>query len=559
MQIKNEEQLIELLLNGDFMDRASVNEVQKEAKTSKKNVADLILEKGLMNKEEIGQLIAEVNNWNFVSLNKEGVNVSIMNLIPLGVAEKHEAIAFDEDDYTVKIAMTNPEDMSFIHMLEKKAHKNVEAYFAIKDDITSQYSLYKSDMSEQLQKIIISQTKAAKKDEEKTGATIQIVDMLITNGYDRDASDIHIEPFEEYTLVRFRVDGLLQDVVKIPADFHAHLISRIKVIAHLRTDEHQTPQDGKIHFKMTNEEIDIRVSIVPTTDGENVVMRILSDRAASYTLEDIGMLKSDLVRFEKIIKKPWGMILATGPTGSGKTTSLYAMLKILNQKHVNTSTIEDPVEYNIEGITQIQVNPKADLTFASGLRSIVRQDPDIIMVGEIRDNETASIAINSAMTGHVVLSTLHTNDAATTLPRLLDMGIEPFLVASTVNVVVAQRLVRKICSRCITSYEGNYEKLSEQMPLSILEELARGKDKITLYKGTGCKKCNQTGYSGRTGVFEILEMDTEIRRMVTSNSDADAIKQKAISKGMVTMFEDTKEKVLNGVTTIDELIRVVKM
>ena len=338
------------------------------------------------------------------------------------------------------------------------------------------------------------------------------------------------------------------------------IVSRIKILAKLRTDETRQAQDGKILTRLDDEKLDIRVSVVPTTQGEKTVMRLLSAKGKYFDLADLGMSVPDLKIVKKAIRESYGMILSTGPTGSGKTTSLYALIKILNSRNINICTIEDPVEYDLEGVNQIQVNPKTNLTFADGLKSILRQDPDIIMVGEIRDSETASIAVNSAMTGHLVLSTLHTNDAAIALPRLLDMKIEPFLIASTVNVVIAQRLVRRICMKCIVSYvlspeevEGLKQEIDFKKFLNITEL-----DEIRFYKGKGCEHCNKSGYTGRIGIFEVLEVKDNIKELILVRADADKIKKQAIENGMTTMLEDGFGKVISGLTSIEEVLRVIK-
>lgn len=330
------------------------------------------------------------------------------------------------------------------------------------------------------------------------------------------------------------------------------------MLSKLRTDEHQKAQDGKLVTKIEEDNLDLRVSIVPITNGEKVVMRLLSEKSRQFSLEDLGFSETDLVKVTTAYKKPHGMILSTGPTGSGKTTSLYAILKLLNKREVNIATIEDPVEYDMDGINQIQVNEKTELTFAKGLRSIVRQDPDIILVGEIRDEETAGIAINSAMTGHLVLSTLHTNDAATSIPRLTDMNIEPFLISSTVNIIIAQRLVRKICQNCRVSYESPVKDLTKNLSDASVAKHFKGEEKARLYKGQGCPTCQHTGYTGRIGVFEILEITDEIRKAIVDKKPANIIHDLAIKSGMTTMLDDGLEKTKKGLTTIEEVVRVTK-
>jgi type II secretory ATPase GspE/PulE/Tfp pilus assembly ATPase PilB-like protein len=385
---------------------------------------------------------------------------------------------------------------------------------------------------------------------------INLIDYIIEKAYHSHVSDIHIDPTAKYVRVRMRIDGVLQEMEEIPKSIHSEVISRIKVLSGLRTDEHQAAQDGRFRyaFRDKSRNIDLRVSIVPTYHGENVVIRLLTDKAANHSLETLGFSERDRMKILHALKKPTGMILATGPTGSGKTTTLYTLIKMLNAPDVSIVTIEDPIEYAVEHIEQIQVNARAGLTFANGLRSILRQDPNIIMVGEIRDAETASIAVNTALTGHLLLSTLHTNDAATTLPRLLEMKIESYLVASTVNIAMAQRLVRKICIHC-----------KEEVPISeamknVLGETfstARLEGKKTLMKGRGCEKCGGSGYSGRIVLSEVIVADNDIREAILRRASSDEIKQIAIKNGMTTMFEDGIEKVLQGHTTLEEVLRVV--
>ena len=384
--------------------------------------------------------------------------------------------------------------------------------------------------------------------------------------HDNRASDIHIEPLENSVSVRFRIDGILHEAVQYPHALHDKIIFRIKIMARLRTDEHAAAQDGRFDYKKEDARFDIRVSVAPITNGENVVMRLLAESSRRLSLEDLGLSGADLEKIKRASAKPYGMLLSVGPTGSGKTTSLYAILQILNKPEVNIMTIEDPVEYNMEHVQQMQVNSKKDLTFATGLRSIVRQDPDIIMVGEIRDNETADMAINASMTGHLLLSTLHANDAATAFPRLMDMGVEPFLAASSMNIIVAQRLVRKICEKCKRSYFLSKEELNvlkSEPRLSMYIKKISGKNdfsKIRFYKGEGknCKSCGNTGYSGRIGIFEVMEIIEELRPLITSKASSDIIDKKAKELGMTSMLFDGLTKVSQGVTTLEEIIRATK-
>ena len=383
---------------------------------------------------------------------------------------------------------------------------------------------------------------------------IYLVNGLVEQAFRARASDIHIDPAEAKVDIRFRVDGVLHDAYVLPKAIQSEVTTRIKVLSGLRTDEHQAAQDGRFRIVADGTNVDVRVSITPTYYGENAVLRLLSTQAENYTLEGLGFTGLSLDRVKRNIRKPYGMILATGPTGSGKTTTLYTILKNLNTREVSIITIEDPVEYAIDGIEQIQVNTRTGLTFANGLRSILRQDPNIIMVGEIRDEETAGIAVNAALTGHLVLSTLHTNDAATTLPRLLDMDIEPFLIASTVNIAMAQRLLRKICTNCSVKRELTKEE-AESLK-NILPAKLQGQ-KLVFYSGKGCDQCDKTGYKGRVAIREILEMDDEIRVALMRRADASEIKKIAIKNGMTTMIENGIQQALDGKTTIEEILRVI--
>lgn len=385
---------------------------------------------------------------------------------------------------------------------------------------------------------------------------IKLVDDMMAYAYASRVSDVHLEPYEDKLMARMRIDGILVDVFDFAKNLHSGIITRIKVLGGMRTDEHQAAQDGRFRMSIKDPErqFDVRVSIVPTYYGENGVLRLLAEQTAINSLDDLAFTDIDRKKIRKAVQTPYGMILATGPTGSGKTTTLYTILRELNTREVSVITIEDPIEYSLEGVDQIQVNTRTGLTFANGLRSVLRQDPNIIMVGEIRDQETASIAVNAALTGHKLLSTIHTNDAATTLPRMLDMGVEPFLVASTVNVAIGQRLVRMICPDCkvprrIT--EGEFNALKENIPAAILD------DHRNFSQGKGCAVCNHTGYRGRMGIYEIMEMNDFIREAIMRRADAGEIKKIAIKNGMTTLLEDGFKKAVEGRTTIEEILRVV--
>ena len=398
-----------------------------------------------------------------------------------------------------------------------------------------------------------------KVDEElQKGSEVSIINLvasLIEHAYDSRASDVHIDPEDKKIRVRLRIDGVLHNSFIFPEEIHSEIITRIKVLSGLRTDEHQAAQDGRFRLNFKNGElVDVRVSITPTFYGENAVLRLLAEKAEKFTLDTLGFNKKDKEKILKAVKKPYGMILSTGPTGSGKTTILYTLIKILNTPEISIITIEDPIEYAIEGIDQIQVNSRTSLTFANGLKSILRQDPNIIMVGEIRDEETAAIAVNAALTGHLLLSTLHTNDAATTLPRLLDMKIEPFLIASTINIAIGQRLVRKICPDCKIKKPVSIDEMKSLSEILPKETLAKYEN---FYQGAGCNKCDNSGYRGRIGIFEILEINNDIRDAIVRKANANEIKEIAVKNGMTTMIGDGLQKALAGITTIEEILRVI--
>ncbi len=384
--------------------------------------------------------------------------------------------------------------------------------------------------------------------EEETSPAVSFVNQTLIKAVNLSASDIHIEPYENTSIVRLRLDGILHEYTRIPLSLHEQVVSRIKVLANLNVAERRVPQDGKIAVKVGRKHLDIRVSVVPTVFGERVVLRLLEKGGKLLRLEDLGLWEEDLIKLRRLAQKPYGIVLATGPTGAGKSTTLYAMILEIKSPKRNIITIEDPPEYQIEGVSQIQVNPKVGLTFAVGLRAILRQDPDVIMVGEIRDSETAEIAVQSALTGHLVLSTLHTNDAPSAITRLFDLGIEPFLIASALEGVIAQRLVRRICPHCKEPYKPTEEELSE---LGLSGE-------YTFYRGRGCEHCMGTGYRGRTGIYEVLEVDEEVKKHILKTQDAVELRNFAKSKGFKSMLEDGIRKVLAGITTSEEVLRAVK-
>lgn len=521
---------------------------------------DSIIENDLIGEDDLGKIIADYLKIPFVSLSKLTIPLDSLQLIPALVARSQHTVVFGVEGENLKIGTYLPQHLAFFEMVAKKAGLGYKLYFATKNDIDQTLSLYRQSLKTEFEKFFAQDSldKAKAQPLQNEFPIAKIVDSLLEYAYEDKASDIHIEPEAENSLVRFRIDGVLHDIIKIPRQFHDQIITRIKVLARLRTDEHLSAQDGKLRVKTGEGEIDVRVSIVPIVDGEKTVLRLLSAHNRQFGLADLGMNENDLNKVKDGFSKPYGLILSTGPTGSGKTTTIYAILKILNTREKNIATIEDPVEYEIEGINQIQANLKTNLTFASGLRSILRQDPDIIYVGEIRDEETASIAINSATTGHLVLSTLHTNDAATALVRLIDMKVEPFLVSSTVNVIVAQRLIRQICDKCKVSYTKNTAKLAEKIPAELVKKYLGSSKEVRLYKGAGCPVCHQTGFVGRVGIFEIMQVSPPIQDLINKKTDSAIITQQAVKEGMTTMFEDGLAKAQRGVSTIEEVMRATK-
>lgn len=556
----SDDKLKEHLLSVKLLDEKVLAETQEYAKNSNISLTDALIEKDIVTDENLGMLISDSLKVPFIILSKITIPEDVYRIIPERIARKYKAIPFIRDEQGVRVGMADPFNKQVLEMITKKTNLPAYPYYATERDIYNKLWIYRRDLQKTFDDILKEQVMVGGKSLSKSAPIAKIVEMIISYSYQDRTSDIHIEPHEDKTLVRFRIDGILHDVLTLPKALHERISTRLKVMASLRTDEHMAPQDGKIRIALEEEQLDIRVSILPVVYGEKIVMRLLASRFRQFSLVDLGMKEHDLKKVESGFKKSYGMVLSTGPTGSGKTTSIYAILKIINSRSKNITTIEDPVEYRMKGVNQIQTNSKADLTFASGLRSILRQDPNIIFVGEIRDSETANIAVNAALTGHLVLSTLHTNDAATSLPRLSDMGVEPFLVASTVNVIVAQRLLRKICEMCKSSVSIMREEMLQSLPVEIVNKHFDSKEEIRIYKGAGCNVCHNTGYSGRIGVFEVLEVTNSIRKLIVQKADADEILAQAVKEyDMTTMLDDGLKKVIEGVTTIEEVLRVTKV
>ena len=572
-----EKSLLKAILEGELVAKKEAEEAQDEAKKARKSLESVLIEKNLVTEDQMAELKAKLMGNKFVKLKNLTIRKDILNIISEPIASSHQLIAFDKNEKKLKVATLDPDDLQTFEFIHKQTGLEIEVYLTTPTDLREVLKQYHKSLKAEFEDIAkVDQAVGVEDDSQLKELAqdlpiIRIVDTLLEYAIFEGASDIHIEPTEKEVIVRYRIDGILRDVMTLPKKTQSGIVARIKILANLKLDEHRLPQDGR--FKIMNDDyrISFRVSIIPVFDGEKIVMRLLNESAQVLTLEQLGFASSALELVQANIKKPHGMILVTGPTGSGKTTTLYTIMNILNTPNVNIVTIEDPIEYRMPRINQSQVSPKIGYTFASGLRAFLRQDPNIIMVGEIRDNETAEIAVNAAMTGHLVLSTLHTNDAPTAFPRLQDMQIPSFLIASTTNVVIAQRLARKICQNCKEEYElsmDTMKELEKQYDLSAIIDLfvkeklvtsaKQAFKNITFWRGKGCKQCNNDGYRGRVGIYEVLSMSEGVQELVLKHASAEEIKAQAVKEGMLTMLQDGFLKAKRGVTTIDELLRVTK-
>ncbi len=551
------EELYKVLQEMGVIDQKDLDEALAVAKEEDLWLGDVLIERNLISDRDLGIVVADYHHLPFIDLAEGDVlNPEALNWISFEAVKRQQTVVFDQTEDLIKVATTKPENKEFLNFLEKKFGKKVKLYWATKRGIEKVLRMYGGKAEEKFKELLKKAERVT--DINEDFPIIEFVREVLRYAQNEMVSDVHIEPTKEYGMIRFRIDGILHEIVRYPIHLHERIVMRIKVMAHLRTDDHLHPQDGKISLELEGGDLDIRVSIVPLTHGEKVVMRLLSVKSRQFSLSQLGMNEENMAKLKKAYNAAYGMLLVTGPTGSGKTTTLYAVLKILNKREVNIMTIEDPVEYEISGINQIQVNEQTNVTFADGLRSIVRQDPDIIFVGEIRDEETAKIAINSAMTGHLVLSTLHTNTAAGAMPRFIEMGVEPFLVASSVRTIIAQRLVRKICDACKVSKEIKRSELEGKVKKEILDGLFGKRESMRIYQGKGCQACHGTGYHDRVGIFEVLEMSEKIKEAIVEKADADELAKLAREEGMKTMLEDGLEKVKLGITTLEEVLRVTE-
>jgi type IV pilus assembly protein PilB len=659
LKIKTDE-LKQLLIENNLATEKKLLEVEKTADDQHASFQDLLISKKIVSEKDLVKLYGQIYKIPFVDLSTVEIQKDVISRLPEKVARRYQAVVFaiNEDD-SVNLAMSDPMDIQAVQFIEKEVGFSTKVFIATTSDILQALDLYKEGLSSEISKVIEESEEEISIDsnelaEDKINSQnvqeivqeapiARALNIILEYAVKSRASDIHIEPREAFIQIRYRVDGILLDTMSLPTSILSSLTTRIKILANLRIDEHRIPQDGRIKIKVGSQVVSIRVSTLPIVDGEKVVMRLLDESGKPPTLEELGFSGTALWGIKSSLAKPHGMLLVTGPTGSGKSTTLYSALSMLNSIEVNISTVEDPIEYRMPGVNQTQVNTKTGMTFASGLRALLRQDPDIIMVGEVRDKETAEMAVHAALTGHVVLSTLHTNNAAGCLPRLLDMEVEPFLISSTVNAVIGQRLVRKLCPDCRAPYQVPPEQIEEvikefdldpnflfttpskelakvvaesvtqskdagvggehTIPAppgltdkeSILDQIAKDPDiinrtlgqaeesqkslrekiflvndtakkeshsghnlSLTLFRGVGCRKCGNTGYKGRLGIYEVLEVSDKIQAAIINHESTDSLQKISVEEGMITMGQDGFIKALIGVTTIEEVLRVTR-
>jgi len=542
----------EILVEQGYINQKQLTEVLEEQKITGEKLGEILTRKGLISREELEHCVAIQTGIASFDLSTHIIDPDIIKLVPEDFARKYKLIPVFIIENVLTVAMSDPSNIFVIDELQRLTKMNVEAVLVQELDVHKAQDQYYGG-SGTLGQIVASINKDKLADSEKLGEEapiIKIVNYLIVQAVQQKASDIHIEPEEKVLNIRYRIDGMLRRQPSLPKDLSGAIISRFKIMAGLDIAEKRLPQDGRILMKIGNKDIDFRVSSCPTVHGENIVLRILDKTGLVVGLESLGFPPREFGTFKEMIMSPYGIVLVTGPTGSGKTTTLYSALQIINKEHLNIMTVEDPVEYQFPGMRQVHVNVKAGLTFAAALRSFLRQDPNVIMVGEIRDRETAEIAVQAALTGHLVFSTLHTNDTPSSFTRLIDMGVEPFLVSSSILGILAQRLVRKVCDRCKEFYEPPAELIRS---IGLEDKVSTG---VKFAKGKGCSICNQTGYKGRSGIFELLKVSPAIQEMVLKKVSADVIREIAVKEGMSTLRQAAVGKLLAGVTTVEEVIRV---
>jgi len=554
MADKNADKLGEILVEDGYISRQQLDDAKEDQKMTGERLGDILVKKGWIGQAELTRAMAKQTGISAFDLSNYIIEPEVVGLVPEDISLKYKVIPVFKMNYILTVAMIDPTNVFVIDELSRVTGCTIEPVLAEEMAIRKAQDQYYGGAGT-IREIVNSIDKEKLKDSEHMGEEapiVKLVNILIVEAVQANASDIHIEPEEKFVGVRYRIDGVLNTHSFLPKDLQGAVISRFKIMANLDIAEKRMPQDGRIMMKVGTKDIDFRASTCPTVHGENVVLRILDKSNMTLGLENLGFPKDELKKFEGVLAQPYGIILVTGPTGSGKTTTLYSALQKLNKEDINLMTVEDPVEYQFPRIRQVQINPKAGLTFATALRSFLRQDPDVVMVGEIRDKETAEIAVQAALTGHLVLSTLHTNDSPTTFTRLVDMGIEPFLVSSSILGVLAQRLMRKVCSKCKEEY------IPSPVIIDTLELKGKDISNLKLFRGRGCKLCSNTGYKGRTGIYELLCVDTEIQEMILKKASADDIRDAAEKKGMRTLRQSAIEKMLSGMTTPEEVARVTQ-
>jgi len=551
--------LRQILTSSGFVSEEDYDEAVVSAVELERPISDLLIFRGLISESALGQLIAEHLEVPYISLKTRSIKLETLEIIPEKQARVHSMIPFEQDDKKLHVAFVDPQDFEAMEAAKRNTKLKIEPYYILPTDLTQALTQYKKGIKKVFANILSENIKktSAKKQSDITKVAsdvpiVKILDTILEYAIAERTSDIHIETLHNALLIRFRIDGNLRDIISLPKAVQPALVARIKILSQLKIDEHRIPQDGRFKFAYADQSLALRVSIIPSFYGENIVMRLLFESARPLSMGELGMNDESMDLVKQNIKKPHGMILVTGPTGSGKTTSLYSVLNILNSSKVNICTVEDPVEYGIHRVNQIQVNPQTGLTFSAGLRALLRHDPNVIMVGEIRDKETAEMGIHASLTGHLVLSTLHTNSAVGAIPRLLDMGIEGFLLSSTLNMVIAQRLVRKLCSACI------YRVTDDETATQVFKQYRPKVKKVTVFKSKGCSECGHTGFRGRVGIYEILPVTAKIRALISGGASADDILKTARSEGMVTMIEDGLDKTTAGTTTVEEVLRAVR-
>ena len=558
MALADKKRLGDILVSSGKITNAQLQEALKAQKALGKKLGEVLVASNVITEDEIVECITKQTGIKSINLNTIAFDKKVINFVSEKLCNKYVLIPFGVEGNRIKVALSDPLNIFAIDDVSISSGFDVETYVSNKEDIQKFIKVFYSskEVSRAAEQLAIESRESTIKEEEviddvtdiNSAPVVKMVDFLFKNAVDMRASDIHIEPFEHYIRIRYRIDGELQNVNNLGISSLSPLVTRIKILASLNIAEKRIPQDGRIITRVGNNDVDLRVSILPVVNGEKVVIRILNRSNYSVGRERLAMGDENFKKLDRIISSPHGIVLVTGPTGSGKSTTLYTVLSELNNEDVNIVTVEDPVEYALEGINQVNVHAKAGLTFAAGLRSILRQDPDIVMIGEIRDDETAQIATKAAITGHLVLSTLHTNDAPSSILRLIDMGIEPYLVSTSITGVVAQRLVRKICPHCKEAYRAND---SEKKIL-----IGRTDREVTLYKGKGCGYCNNSGYSGRVGVYEVMEINREIRDLISAGENSNKLKDVAMANGMSTIAMEGKRLVLQGITTMQQLATI---